>query len=201
MAAYVNYTLKRTVAFPVMFKCENCGKINIVSHPFHIETHYNDKGTVTKEGLEKREEKAMQRLDEKQAELFSILERETKNKNFQDVEYFCVCQNCGHKPKWSFFKNILLEIACKIVLFLAACISVIFFLVAAEVGDSSAFSILLIPLGMLALVYIPRFVLYNSKYEQIAKMSEEHMPIIFEDEQTLYTVLAKLDNKSAGSTE
>ena len=175
---YKQYTITKTIQYPVFFKCEHCGKYNLSLQPFQISSSYDDKGVWTERGQLRRETEAYNRLNSYQAKLFPKIEKRTKKRDFQNVDYTCVCSQCQTKPKWSFFKNKTIESLYRIAQVAAFFLTLYALMIVSDEG----FSIrpFLQPLGAFGIVYIPRFILYYFKKQKIKQIDEEYMPIICE---------------------
>ncbi|MBR1970725.1 MAG: hypothetical protein IKA17_10285 [Clostridia bacterium] len=190
---YKVYKKTATVKFPVLFKCENCGNYNAILHPFSVSTTYNDKGVLTQKGIDKREKRTDEDLTRQLSNLYAEIADATMNDNFKKAEYHCICNHCKAKPIWSFFKNTVLEHICKIALYISVFITM-FLLLPILDGDYSQTSKLLIPLSILMLTYIPRFILYQVKQAKILATTKEYKPMIFKDQSDCVIKLKQLQN-------
>lgn len=76
---YKRYTIEKKIKYPVLYKCESCGKYSLIMHPFSSTTSYTNRGTWTEKGVEKRESAALRQLDKQMSHLFRNVEQATKN--------------------------------------------------------------------------------------------------------------------------
>lgn len=188
---YKVYTKNRVIKYPVVFKCEHCGKINVVANPFVISASYDDKYVITQKGREKRERVADDNLEMQQSNLFYKITNEVKERDVKDTGFVCVCSNCNTIPKWSRFRNIALDKLCGVSAYIAF-IMALFVCLPILSGAYYTWPNLLIPLGIYSVVHVPRYILYNSKKKEVMEMDEEYMPIVCENEQQFEEALLKV---------
>lgn len=194
---YTEYTKTRAVFFPVFFRCEKCGKDNIEEHPFLIHAKYDDLGTFTKRGLKKREKEADDELDKRQSGLFDEVFYRTKKRDFKNVEYHCCCSNCYAVPKWSSFRNNILDIICGVLWLIAFLFLLISFFAIGDGLLSLVYFFISIGIGFVA--FIPYHIFYSSKMSKIWEMDQQYMPIVFQNDEHLLSVIEGLKAKESTS--
>ncbi len=189
---YQVYTKSAIVKFPVIFKCEHCGKYNVAINPFLIQSSYSDKGAFTQKAIDKREQTADTELLVKQQNLFNKITDETAKRKVKNTGYVCTCSKCHTVPKWSNFRNKKLDKACNIAIVISILISAFLTLGILE-NDYSVLPYFLIPIGLIFATCIPRAIIYSRKSTKVKNLNKEYMPIVCKNEEQLNNALKDLN--------
>ena len=124
---YNEYTTTASRVFFVMYRCSQCKAINATTQIASAKRVYNDKGTFTKKGLEKRKTAAVEGSTEDLNQLMQKIYEEARHKRYNSANLNCQCQKCGHREPWAKIHFTTLRAIMKFTAILAFLGAVIFF--------------------------------------------------------------------------
>lgn len=98
---YRQYTLKKQKQLIALYRCGHCDKYVMRLVALNVNTVYNDKGTFTRGGVEKRAARADAMGAEVMDERLCALKSGKDTSVYAKAQLKCVCPYCGKREPWA----------------------------------------------------------------------------------------------------
>ncbi len=177
MGIYTQYTLKKTIPVITFHRCSSCGRLNIKRQQLRITGSYNDKGTLTQRGVDKRERQAREKMDQDTEKLLAVAQDLSNLTKYAELHLNSVCSSCRHIEIWgdfhdSWMKSLMNFLS--IVTFLVACVG----LYGCLEGDEFPFKYLIPPLAPLLITGAVFLIRRAYRFKQLSKLDKRYLPRI-----------------------
>lgn len=113
------YTIKRQKPLVAFYRCSHCDKHVMQLVTLNVSTVYNDKGTFTRSGVEKRAARADAMGAEAMDARLNALKSGRDTSVYAKAQLKCACPHCGRREPWAMMDVDWLEALAIIAVFVA----------------------------------------------------------------------------------
>ncbi|MBP5330449.1 MAG: hypothetical protein J6Y89_01185 [Lachnospiraceae bacterium] len=176
---YHKYSVTQSGSLSLGYVCSKCGKKQIINASIQGFSSTNDRGFVTKNGVDRRIERAKSdALTDLDAQMEKAKQGIARN-DYRSLNLNHACESCGHREMWSnMYSAVLLFAMLAVIIIEVGVLFVIIF-------GKHSFAWLLPGIAAFACVFLLYHLLAARKNRLVQKIPKEKLPRLITDEKML----------------